>query len=129
MKKLLILLLILSCMLIISCDMIDTSMFKGEAKYFTVEFDSTGGSDVAPVQAEQNCIVKRPHNPTKEGCFFEGWYDDDGDKWSFVDDTVDSDMTLYAKLAQRLVVNMLARADMLLSQPYQQRAMLLRAGI
>lgn len=69
MKRFLILFLILSCLLIASCDMIDTSMFQGKAEYFTVEFDSEGGSTVEPIQAQKNYIVKRPHNPTRDGYF------------------------------------------------------------
>lgn len=96
MKKLLILFIILACMLIVSCDMIDTSMFEANAKYYTVEFESGGGTSVEPTQVREGYIAKRPHNPTKEGCFLEGWYTDDGDKWDFMENTVTEDTTLYA---------------------------------
>ena len=99
MKKLLILLLVLSCLFIISCDLIDTSMFEIRSVFYTVEFDSDGGSYVEPKQAQKNFIVKRPHNPTKEGYYLEGWYTEDGDKWSFMENVVTEDITLYANWA------------------------------
>ena len=96
MKRPLILLLIISALFIVSCDMIDTSMFEGEPDIFTISFDSDGGSDVPPTQTYDGYIAKRPQNPTKEGWFFEGWYNEDGDKWSFTNNVVTSDLTLYA---------------------------------
>jgi len=104
MKRLLILLLVFACLFVISCDMIDTSLFEFNAEYFTVEFDSDGGSNVEPIQVQKNFIAKRPHAPTKEGYFLDGWYTEDGDKWDFMENTVSEDLTLYANWVPLCVV-------------------------
>lgn len=96
MKKLLILTLALASLFIISCDMIDTSMFEGEPDVFTIEYESNGGSEVAAQQVYDGYTIKRPKNPTKENSFFEGWYTEDGEKWSFTNNTVSGNMMLYA---------------------------------
>ena len=41
-------------------------------------------------------VTDMPSNPTKEGLAFDGWYKDNGDKWSFTSDIVDKNITLYA---------------------------------
>ncbi len=96
MKKLFILFLALACLFIVSCDMIDTSMFESEPDIFTVEYESNGGSEVLPTEAYDGYITKRPHNPTRDGYFLEGWYTEDGDKWDFMENVVTENMTLYA---------------------------------
>ncbi len=96
MKKLIILIFILLCCFLASCDLIDTSMFEGAPDVFTVEYDSNGGSEVPPSQAYDGCTVKRPVNPTKEGFVFDGWYTESFEKWSFAADIVEENMTLTA---------------------------------
>ena len=66
MKRLLILLLVFACLFVISCDMIDTSMFEFNAEYFTVEFDSDGGSSVDGVQLQHG----------RDGCRYCGLEED-----------------------------------------------------
>ncbi len=100
-KTLLFLLILLSCALV-SCDLvdfslIDTSMFEKEPEIYTVTFESEGGSAVEFQQVSELSTVKRPENPTKENYDFDGWYTEDGDKWLFFTNTVEQDLTLYAK--------------------------------
>ncbi|WP_200634250.1 InlB B-repeat-containing protein [Paenibacillus sp. S28] len=67
---------------------------------YTVAFDSQGGSTVEPATGVvSGNTISEPPAPTKAGYTFEGWYRDaDGiDGWKFAEDTVTSDVTLYAK--------------------------------
>ncbi|MFP4177783.1 MAG: InlB B-repeat-containing protein [Acholeplasmataceae bacterium] len=67
-----------------------------------VTFDPLGGSEVPSVRIDPGETVPRPES-SRPGYALDGWYTgaDDGssyDKaWSFGSDTVDSDLTLYAK--------------------------------
>ena len=73
---------------------------------YTVSFESNGGSEVTSItNATEGLTVTKPTNPTKVGYFFEGWYTEDGDKWSFKSDVVTDDITLYAKWAKLEVTN------------------------
>jgi uncharacterized repeat protein (TIGR02543 family) len=66
----------------------------------TVTFDSTGGSDVAPINVTSgSAITVVPAAPTKEGYKFEGWYKEEAleNAWNFEADKVTSGITLYAK--------------------------------
>ncbi len=66
---------------------------------FTVTFDSQGGSAVAAQKVKKDEKVTMPAAPTKEGYTFDGWYREAECKtaWTFDLDTVDENMTLYAK--------------------------------
>lgn len=44
---------------------------------FTVEFDTNGGSEIAPVNVAAGQTISRPQDPTKDGKEFGGWYEDD----------------------------------------------------
>jgi uncharacterized repeat protein (TIGR02543 family) len=65
---------------------------------FTVTFDAKGGTDIP----SQNCMwgqtIQPPQPPTREGYRFTGWYTDYGcfQLWDMENDTVETDMTLYA---------------------------------
>ena len=67
-------------------------------KEYIVDFDSNGGSYVAPEEVLEGDAVDRPKNPTKECYDFGGWYTDQAltKRYSF-STPVTSDMTLYAK--------------------------------
>lgn len=66
--------------------------------YYTVIFDSNGGSSVPSQRVMAGGTVTRPADPVKEGCTFNGWFlankqfkfGNDGDK-------VTENITLYAK--------------------------------
>ncbi len=73
------------------------------AKWFppyTVSFDSRGGSPVAQItEATHGDVIPEPAAPIKSSYAFDGWYRESNltNRWNFNTDTVDSDMTLYAK--------------------------------
>ena len=65
---------------------------------FTITFDSRGGSDISPIEAEYGEYITLPDDPTREGYVFTGWYKDPSYdiKWNETQDTVEGDLTLYA---------------------------------
>jgi hypothetical protein len=44
----------------------------------TITFDSNGGSLVPSQTVIKNEKISEPQVPSKEGCFFAGWYTDNG---------------------------------------------------
>ena len=53
----------------------DTKVVVGEGPEITVEFDSAGGSEVAPVTGlTAGDILPRPDDPVYDGHTFDGWY-------------------------------------------------------
>ena len=71
----------------------------GRDTYYTVTFDSQGGSAVDSQRVLEGNPVRAPESPTKNGYTFNGWYksvDKDAELWSFATDRVNSDITLYA---------------------------------
>ncbi len=66
--------------------------------FFTVTFDSNGGSSVENQVVEKGEKVKKPDDPIRLGYTFLGWYDLSTDeKWSFSGFAVTQDVTLTAK--------------------------------
>lgn len=65
----------------------------------TVNFESNGGSQVSDQTVQYGEKIKRPEDPTRDGYTLEGWYADINLKecWDFDADTVQGNMTLYAK--------------------------------
>ena len=65
---------------------------------FSIVFDSRGGTDVAAQTQMYGELVEEPESPSREGYAFTGWYVDSScyDQWDMGNDTVQSDMTLYA---------------------------------
>lgn len=68
-------------------------------KYYTVTFDSNGGSAVSGVRVRAGGKVTEPAAPVKSDSTFVGWFGDIQltEQWNFASDTVDSNITLYAK--------------------------------
>lgn len=67
--------------------------------YYTVTFDSKGGSSVESQRIMEGNPVRRPDLPIYAGYNFNGWYKDEAttdDLWNFDTDRVQSDLTLYA---------------------------------
>ena len=62
---------------------------------YTVTFDSRGGTEVPGQTVDKGTAADEPTPPTKEGCTFVGWYDKDGNRWSF-DQDIYEDTTLHA---------------------------------
>ena len=66
---------------------------------YTVSFNSNGGSDVTSQTVQEGSGITQPANPTKSGYTFSAWYKEDTltNLWDFSNDTVSSNITLYAK--------------------------------
>ena len=64
-----------------------------------VNFETNGGSEVKSINARYGETLQRPDNPTRNGYKFVGWYADIDLQipWDFDADTVQGNMTLYAK--------------------------------
>ena len=65
----------------------------------TVNFETNGGSKIPGIVAQYGETIARPDNPIREGYRLVGWYQDIDlqDPWDFDVDTVQGNMTLYAK--------------------------------
>ena len=65
--------------------------------YYTITFDSNGGSYVEPQRVLGGTTAEYPDYPEKEGLYFGGWFTDPelNDEYGF--EEVYSDMTLYAR--------------------------------
>ncbi|MDR2907908.1 MAG: InlB B-repeat-containing protein, partial [Bacteroidales bacterium] len=76
-----------------------------EKTMFTVTFDSQGGSEVPAASVEEGSKVAKPTNPTNDPLFFAGWYKEANclTAWSFENDVVTADLTLYAKWSEEQV--------------------------
>lgn len=73
---------------------------KAASVKHTVMFNSQGGSAVASMaDVNSGTIISEPPVPTKAGFTFAGWYKEaEGtNAWNFAEDTVTSNVTLYAK--------------------------------
>lgn len=72
---------------------------QASTKYYTVTFNSNGGTAISSIVVEENTKITAPANPTKTNYTFGGWYKDNtySTPWYFDSDTVTSNMTLYAK--------------------------------
>ena len=65
---------------------------------YTVKFNTNGGTLIASVSVQQGDLLERPEDPTKDNCFFQGWYKD-SDFYDLYDFSapVNSSFELYAK--------------------------------
>ena len=68
------------------------------ASFFTVTFESNGGTKINYVLVDRSKTVSEPVDPVRTGYTFEGWYTDKNctDKYDF-SERVTSNLTLYAK--------------------------------
>lgn len=64
--------------------------------YYTVTFNSNGGSEIASQKAAAGSTVKIPAEPTYDNYVFDEWTYN-GKAWDFYADTVKGDMTLTAQ--------------------------------
>lgn len=72
-----------------------------DTSYFTVTFDSNGGSNVNSQKVEYSKTAKTPTEPTKSKYSFGGWYSDAQLTTAFDFTTpITADITLYAKWEQ-----------------------------
>ncbi|HIZ23099.1 MAG TPA: InlB B-repeat-containing protein, partial [Candidatus Blautia faecigallinarum] len=67
--------------------------------YYTIRFDSQGGSAVSSQSLTYGSKVREPQAPTRDGYTLAGWYKESSctNPWDFAKDTVTSSHTLYAK--------------------------------
>ena len=67
----------------------------------TVRFETNGGTPIDPVTAIYGETIARPEDPVREGKTLVGWFRDIHltEEWNFETDTVQGNMTLYAKWA------------------------------
>ncbi len=65
----------------------------------TVKFQSNGGTEVESQKVQFGEKVARPEDPIREGYELVGWFTDIhmSQEWDFENDTVEGNMTLYAK--------------------------------
>ena len=66
-----------------------------EAVYYTVTFDSSGGTPVEAKKIKEGATFIEPAAPEKSGFIFDGWYHN-GAEWDFAASTVKGDITLKA---------------------------------
>ena len=68
----------------------------------TVSFETNGGSEIPDQIVQYGETVARPDNPVRDGYSLVGWYTDIDlqNPWDFDTDTVQGNMTLYAKWQQ-----------------------------
>lgn len=88
-------LLILSSLILALASVSCNNELKENPTYYTVSFDSDGGSFVASQTVESGKTAVEPHSPSKSGYTFDDWYKD-----SSVFDfstPITSDLTLKAK--------------------------------
>ena len=75
--------------------------FKELLGYFTVSFDSDGGTAVEQIMIPYNSSIDRPADPTKEGYVFAGWYL--GENPFDFNTLITSDITLQAKWTEKVI--------------------------
>lgn len=68
------------------------------AEKYTVKFNSNGGTKVETQTVEKSAAIKKPDNPVKKNCEFDGWYtDEELTKPYDFSVKVTGNITLYAK--------------------------------
>ena len=72
----------------------NTVLTGEETNFYTVNFDTDGGSSIDSVVVKTNSTLEEPDNPTKEGYTFEYW-ELDGEEYDFTT-PITSDITLTA---------------------------------
>ena len=70
-----------------------------ELAQYDVTFNTNGGSEIEGIKVNENGMVEKPADPTKEGFDFAGWYKDEAltTPWNFTSDKIVADTVLYAK--------------------------------
>ena len=67
--------------------------------YYTVTFNSHGGSEVESQRVLEGNPARAPQSPTRGDDIFQGWYksdDENAELWHFATDRVNGDITLHA---------------------------------
>lgn len=74
----------------------------GETVKYSVEFDTNGGTAVSTLEIEEDGLITKPADPTKEGYVFVGWYYND-ELYDF-SKPVTGNITLEARWAEEEIV-------------------------
>ena len=69
---------------------------EDKGTYYTVTFDSRGGSAVESQRVREGNPAVRPQTPTYDGYYLTGWFKQDNTEWNFDTDRVNDNTTLYA---------------------------------
>ena len=87
--------LILLVLILSSCNNPNSNIFT----YYTVTFDSQGGTDVPSQEVLAGNVCVRPDAPIREGYAFSGWYQDISYTaiWDFAVNRVNENIILYAR--------------------------------
>ena len=65
---------------------------------YTITFETNGGSEIEPIEAEYESVVTAPVEPTKTGNVFDGWYADENFETLYEFTTMPAEnVTVYAK--------------------------------
>lgn len=77
-----------------------SNFVRKEDVYYTVTFDTNGGTTIPSQNVKSGARAADPDQPTKKGFVFYGWYTDNtySVKWNFKTNLVESDVTIYAKM-------------------------------
>ncbi len=80
-------------------DAIPSPSTGNQTIYYTVSFDSQGGSIIGSNQIIAGAAIAEPIAPAKSGYSFDGWYTEatNGSRWEFSSNKVTKNITLYAK--------------------------------
>ena len=86
----------------VTADVTYTATFTESDKlFFTVKFNSNGGSKVNDQTVEIGKTASKPSNPTKSGYAFDAWYQDTSMETPYdFNLPVNSDLTLYARWSE-----------------------------
>ena len=99
--------LVLAVCLFAACN--DGGSTTNRGAFFTVTFDTQGGSAVDPVQVRRGGVLEQPEDPDRPGYIFAGWYLGEG-KYDF-GSRVSQDITLTAHWqARKITVRFVADA-------------------
>jgi len=75
---------------------------KNEPVYYTVSFDSAGGTTISDIKVLENTKINLPKDPTRQGYTFANWYDENDETVSN-ETIVTKDMNLKAKWIEKEV--------------------------
>ncbi len=85
-----------------------TVTYRNIRPSYTVKFDMNGhGEGIAAQTIMSGTVVTEPEKPSEEGWDFGGWYIDAGCEyaWDFDENTVNSELTLYAGWTEHICSN------------------------
>ena len=99
-KAVMLVLFVITAALFAGCE---TDVESKPPVYYTVEFDSDGGSTVEPQKIEKGKTAAKPDDPSKDGFTFEGWYAGN-EKFDF-STPINTVLTLKAKWNEIIIYN------------------------